>query len=274
MPSPRQPIPPTSQTARPGATVAGPAARRSVAAFAALDPQAGEQQKGEQQKGSAGRGGLLPRFRLRSGHSPAVPWPLGGDLWGFRSGPGRGLALEPFGSSLLPGGGLLNSALHDLDALMADAADFSPRLDAVDAPDATVLRFDVPGLDISDLTLETDEDAGTVKLSGETRSATEEQAADGRWAIAERSHGMFVRSVKLPADAKLDDLSASLDKGVLTVHVPRTMKAQAPPAPTGKKVPISEGPIAALAGGKGSGEGAEGSAEGVKVEAKAAEARA
>jgi len=125
------------------------------------------------------------------------------------------------------------------------ALDFAPRLEVVDRPDATVAKFDVPGVPRENLDVRVDADSGTVTVSGETSSGGDRRADDGSWVIRERRYGNFSRTIALPADALVDQVTSSLDHGVLTLHVPRS---QQPAADVDQgKVEIGVGPHPKLA---------------------------
>lgn len=56
------------------------------------------------------------------------------------------------------------------------------------------------------------------------------------------SHVSFSRSFTLPEDISEDDISASLDKGVLIITLP---KAEPTPKPEPKRIAVQEGPAKA-----------------------------
>jgi HSP20 family protein len=92
-----------------------------------------------------------------------------------------------------------------------------PAMDLVEADDHFVLRADLPGLDEQDVSIEVDGDVLTV--SGERKSEHEERG-EGFHRI-ERSYGAFRRSLTLPDGVDPESVSASFDKGVLEVRIPK-----------------------------------------------------
>ena len=58
-----------------------------------------------------------------------------------------------------------------------------------------------------------------LQISGE-RSREQEQK-DDRWHRIERSTGKFMRRFRLPENAKMDQVRAAMENGVLTVTVPK-----------------------------------------------------
>lgn len=89
-----------------------------------------------------------------------------------------------------------------------------PAMDLAETDDAYVLRADLPGLDPSEVTIELQDRVLTI--SGERR----EERELGYHRV-ERSFGAFRRSLTLPEGVDADAISASFDKGVLTVQVPK-----------------------------------------------------
>jgi HSP20 family protein len=92
-----------------------------------------------------------------------------------------------------------------------------PAMDLVERDDHLVLRADLPGLSEEDVNIEVKDNVLTV--SGERRSEHEEKA-DGYYRV-ERGFGSFSRSLTLPEGIDPDGVSASFDKGVLEVQIPK-----------------------------------------------------
>ncbi|KDP44848.1 hypothetical protein JCGZ_01348 [Jatropha curcas] len=92
------------------------------------------------------------------------------------------------------------------------------RVDWKETPTAHVFMADVPGLRKEELKVEV-EDGRVLQITGE-RSREEESSGD-TWHIVERSSGMFSRRFRLPKNAKVEDLKASMENEVLTVTVPK-----------------------------------------------------
>jgi HSP20 family protein len=92
-----------------------------------------------------------------------------------------------------------------------------PATDLVETQDAYVLRADLPGLDASDVSIELENRVLTV--SGERRAESTEDGAGYR--RVERSFGAFRRALTLPAGVDAEAITASFDKGVLSVRVPK-----------------------------------------------------
>ncbi|KAL0405352.1 UNVERIFIED_CONTAM: class I heat shock protein [Sesamum latifolium] len=63
------------------------------------------------------------------------------------------------------------------------------------------------------------EDGRILQISGERSKAEEEKKE--KWHRVERSSGKFLRRFRLPENAKLDQVKAAMENGVLTVTVPK-----------------------------------------------------
>jgi HSP20 family protein len=102
------------------------------------------------------------------------------------------------------------------------AGKWLPEVDVEQTGDATVYKFDLPGLKPDDVKVGMHDHLLTV--SGERRE--EHEAKHEGYLRQERFYGHFERSMQLPADIKDEDVEASFAGGVLTVKVPRTAQAQ------------------------------------------------
>jgi HSP20 family protein len=89
-----------------------------------------------------------------------------------------------------------------------------PAMDLAEGEDAYVLRADLPGLDATDVSIELQDRVLTI--AGERRAEHE-----SGYHRVERSFGAFHRSLTLPEGVDADAITASFDKGVLTVRVPK-----------------------------------------------------
>jgi HSP20 family protein len=92
-----------------------------------------------------------------------------------------------------------------------------PPMDLVETDDHLVLRADLPGVDSDDVNIEVKD--GVLTVSGERKTEHEERA-DGFYRV-ERAFGGFSRSMSLPQQVDAEQISASFDKGVLEVRIPK-----------------------------------------------------
>lgn len=110
-------------------------------------------------------------------------------------------------------------ATRPLFARSNGGAFYSPAFDVRESDDAIHFVCDVPGMRAEDLDVTLENDVLTIKGK---REAGEEEANLYRG----RRYGAFSRSFTLPDVVNSDDLSATLDHGVLTVRVGKQAKAK------------------------------------------------
>ncbi len=99
----------------------------------------------------------------------------------------------------------------------------SPAFDVKETKDAYEFKADVPGIHEKDL--EVSMTGNRLTISGK-REAEKEDKGD-RYYAYERTYGSFTRSFSLPDGADTDRVHASLEKGVLSVNVPKRPEVQA-----------------------------------------------
>ncbi|KZV34973.1 18.1 kDa class I heat shock protein-like [Dorcoceras hygrometricum] len=92
------------------------------------------------------------------------------------------------------------------------------RIDWKETPEAHVFKADLPGLKKEDVKVEVEE-GGILQISGE-RSREQEEKND-KWHHVERSSGKFLRRFRLPEGAKVEEIKAAMENGVLTITVPK-----------------------------------------------------
>lgn len=92
-----------------------------------------------------------------------------------------------------------------------------PAMDLVETEDHFVLKVDLPGLGEDDVKIEIQD--GTLTVAGERKS--EHESKEKGYYRVERSYGSFSRSLSLPDGVDEDAVTATFDKGVLSVSVPK-----------------------------------------------------
>ena len=92
-----------------------------------------------------------------------------------------------------------------------------PAMDLAETEDHFILKADLPGLAEEDVNIEVEDNVLTV--SGE-RQAEHEDKREG-YVRLERSYGSFRRSLTLPEGVDPEGVTASFDKGVLEVRIPK-----------------------------------------------------
>jgi HSP20 family protein len=98
-----------------------------------------------------------------------------------------------------------------------------PAMDLVETDEHFVLRADLPGLSEGDVNIEVEDNVLTV--SGE-RKAEHETTKEGYHRV-ERAFGTFSRALTLPEGIDAEAVSASFDRGVLEIRIPKPEQRKA-----------------------------------------------
>ncbi|GFZ13273.1 17.5 kDa class I heat shock protein-like [Actinidia eriantha] len=99
-----------------------------------------------------------------------------------------------------------------------NSAIVNARVDWKETQEAHVFKADLPGLRKEEVKVEIEDDR-VLQISGK-RNVEKEDKSD-TWHRMERSSGEFIRRFRLPENAKVDGVRASMENGVLTVTVPK-----------------------------------------------------
>jgi HSP20 family protein len=140
---------------------------------------------------------MLPTFRTRGGVTPFER------LWDIRREMDR---------------------LFDNAAATAEnGASWTPAMDVVEQGDEILCTLEVPGLAREDLDIRVEDKV--VTISGEKRFQQNNVDKAG-FQHFERRYGRFERSFTIPQSVDPDRVSATYDKGVLTVVLPRAERSK------------------------------------------------
>ena len=132
----------------------------------------------------------------------------------------RSSVFDPFSLDLWdPFDSMFRSVVPSAGASDSETAAFAnARIDWKETPEAHVFKADLPGVKKEEVKVEV-EDGNVLVISGQ-RSKEKEDKND-KWHRVERSSGQFMRRFRLPEDAKVEQVKAGLENGVLTVTVPK-----------------------------------------------------
>jgi HSP20 family protein len=109
--------------------------------------------------------------------------------------------------------------------------DFWPKVDLIKKEDEMLVTAELPGLDPKDIEVSIEGDILTIKGEKlEEKEVTEESRY-----VHERSYGKFQRRIPLPEGTSADKMTASYDKGVLTLKLPKAAEVK----PASKSIPIA-----------------------------------
>ena len=110
------------------------------------------------------------------------------------------------------------------------ATSFAPSIDVHETPQGLEITAELPGCAEKDIHLDLEGDL--ITIAGEKQSERKEEKEGMR--LSERSYGSFRRSFRLPFAPEQDKVTATFDKGVLKVELPRPAQAQ----PSTNRIPI------------------------------------
>ena len=100
--------------------------------------------------------------------------------------------------------------------------DISPKVDVGETDKAYEIAVELPGLDDDDVEVSLRDDLLTI--SGDKKTEREEKEKD--YYLSERRYGAFKRSFRLPADVETGKISAAMEKGVLSITLPKSASAK------------------------------------------------
>jgi HSP20 family protein len=115
--------------------------------------------------------------------------------------------------------GWFNSFFGDAEGLARVAW---PKADIYEDQEGVTLRFEVPGIDASQVKVQLNNN--TLTVSGEKKLENEERKAN--YHRIETSYGSFERSFVLPQNLDTEKLVANSKNGMLQIFVPRSEKAK------------------------------------------------
>ncbi|GAA0151863.1 hypothetical protein Leryth_013299 [Lithospermum erythrorhizon] len=92
------------------------------------------------------------------------------------------------------------------------------RVDWKETPEAHIFKTDLPGMKKEEVKVEVEDDR-VLQISGERN--VEKEDKNDTWHRLERSSGKFLRRFRLPENAKMGEIKANMENGVLTVTVPK-----------------------------------------------------
>lgn len=109
--------------------------------------------------------------------------------------------------------------------------ELTPVVDVSETDKSYEISVELPGLDDKDVELTLRDDLLTI--SGEKKTEREEKKKG--YHLSERSYGSFQRSFRLPDDVQAEKIKAEMQKGVMSISLPRSPSAK----PKQRKIAIS-----------------------------------
>jgi HSP20 family protein len=99
---------------------------------------------------------------------------------------------------------------------------FAPRLEMYEDKEGLVVKAELPGIQKEDLSINLEGDM----LRIEAEKKREETTEDARYHTYERYYGHYSRSVALPAPVEAEKVTATLEKGLLEIKLPKAEEAK------------------------------------------------
>lgn len=94
-----------------------------------------------------------------------------------------------------------------------------PRMDVVETDAAFEVKMDLPGMDAGDVKVTVKD--GYMMVEAEVKAETKDEAEGGTKHRTERRHESVARGFGLPETVDEDKIEAHMDKGVITILLPK-----------------------------------------------------
>ncbi len=125
--------------------------------------------------------------------------------------------LEPFNS-------MVKKFLGDFDGFPSmEVGNFVPSIDVSEDKDSVFVHVELPGMSKEEVKI-TVSDENVLTIRGEKKR--EKKTEKENYYRLERSFGEFVRSFTLPAEVNGEKITASFDKGILSITLPKLVPAK------------------------------------------------
>lgn len=97
-----------------------------------------------------------------------------------------------------------------------------PPIDVAEYENESVVVTELPGVKKEDLKVSIQK--GTITISGQRKSLT--LPTEAKWFRNESNSGEFLRTIRLPHDVNVDQISAELSNGILRIVLPKADAAR------------------------------------------------
>ena len=131
----------------------------------------------------------------------------------IRRSPNGALTLRPFFSPF--------SLIEEVEEMARAAFDtrLTPKLDMFEENNELVIKAEMPGVRKKDLDISLDDDVLTIKA--EKKEEKEEGEKGTTHYTRERRFGQYIRYMTLPSPIDVENVSATLKKGLLEIKLPK-----------------------------------------------------
>jgi len=123
---------------------------------------------------------------------------------------------------------------------------FAPAMDVRENIESYEVSMELPGVRQEDVNISLENNVLTVSGSKEQRSEQNEE----EYRRVERSYGSFTRSITLPRNVDVQNVTAALEDGVLTIRLPKSEESKPRQISIGNTVQSGEARSGEAKGGK------------------------
>jgi len=110
----------------------------------------------------------------------------------------------------------------DGDTELTRTTEWQPFMDVSETKEALTARLEVPGIDVKEIQILLQN--GVLTVQGDKKKELEEK--DEKFYRMERTHGAFVRALRLPVPVDGAKVKATFKNGVLTILMPKAAEAK------------------------------------------------
>lgn len=104
--------------------------------------------------------------------------------------------------------------------LWSRSRNFTPALNIEEKSNEYVIEAEIPGMRSEEVEIELNGNVLTIK--GEKKEETKTESEERNMHLVERSYGQFQRSLTLPDNVDVDNITAENENGILYIHVPKS----------------------------------------------------
>ena len=118
----------------------------------------------------------------------------------------------------------LNRLFGERGLVEREATSWVPAVDVEEKNDELILTADLPGLTEEDVEISFEN--GVLTVRGQKEETSDGNKDDRRYHVSERRSGSFQRSFTLPRTVSVNDVSATIEGGVLLLHMPKAAESK------------------------------------------------
>jgi HSP20 family protein len=150
------------------------------------------------------------------------------------SGGGRSVspAVNPFGFLHREIDRLFEDFTRGLDVAGQAQVNLVPSIDVAETDKEIVITAEMPGLERKDVEISVEDDVLTIR--GEKQVEKQQDDNNKNYHLSERSYGVFLRVLQLPAGIDPSKIQAAMSNGVLKITIPKPARSEA------KKIEVKE----------------------------------